>query len=89
MGSIRVVASPGARVERISIEDTGEVKVWINAPPVEGRANRRLVEYLSERLGIAKSRVFISKGAGARIKTIEVEGMDRVEVVEMLRARRP
>lgn len=85
MGSIRVLARPSARVERISVEDDGALRMWLNAPAIEGRANRRLIEFLSGRLGIAKSRVSIAKGMGGRIKTVEVEGMDRDEVLERLR----
>jgi len=85
MGSIRIHASPGARVERLVVEETGEVRIWINTPPVEGRANRRLIQFLSERLGVAKSRISIDKGASGRIKTVDIDGIDRADVIAHLR----
>lgn len=84
MGTIRVRLTPSAGVERVAIDDDGNVKVWVKAPPIEGRANRRLVEFLSHALGVPKSRVYVARGAGTRIKTIGVEGMERSQVLEAL-----
>jgi uncharacterized protein (TIGR00251 family) len=82
---IRIHTIPGARVERLVVEETGQVKVWINAPAIDGRANRRLIQFLSDRLGVGRSRISIVKGAGGRIKTLDIDAMDRVDVIERLR----
>jgi uncharacterized protein (TIGR00251 family) len=55
---------------------TGDVlKVKLTAPPVEGEANRQLIEVISEELGIAKRRINIVKGLKSKNKVVEIEGM--------------
>lgn len=46
--------------------------VRLAAPPVDGKANRELVEFLSDALGCAKSRVILVRGEGARQKVLEI-----------------
>jgi hypothetical protein len=45
---------------------------------VDGAANAALVEFIAERLGIAKSRVRVVSGSASRRKLIEVEGVTSV-----------
>ncbi|MBI4544493.1 MAG: DUF167 domain-containing protein [Gemmatimonadetes bacterium] len=52
------------------------VKVRLAAPAVEGSANRELVRFLAEVLGVPRSAVRIVSGERARSKVIEVEGID-------------
>lgn len=61
--------------------------VWhlkIAAPPVEGKANKELVEFLSEMLGVSKSRITIDTGATNRRKLVVVEGMSELEITRRL-----
>jgi len=51
------------------------IKIRLAAPPVDGAANAALIEFIAERLGIAKSRVRVVSGATSRRKLIEVEGV--------------
>ena len=56
------------------------LKVRLAAPPVDGAANDALVRWLADRLGVARSAIEITAGAGSRTKTVEVAGADAVEV---------
>jgi uncharacterized protein (TIGR00251 family) len=51
---------------------TGSLKVRVTSAPVDGAANRRLVELLAESLDIPKSDVAIVSGASSRSKRIAV-----------------
>lgn len=42
------------------------------APPVDGKANRELIELLSDALGCAKSQVILVHGEGARQKVVQI-----------------
>ena len=53
--------------------DGERLSVGIDAPPVAGAANAKLVESMSEWLGVSKSKVRISKGHTARYKTLEAD----------------
>ncbi|MDO8690158.1 MAG: DUF167 domain-containing protein [Dehalococcoidia bacterium] len=64
-----------------------EGDVWwirLTAPPVEGKANAALLEYLGEVLGVAKSRLSIEKGHTGRQKSVAVEGLDEGQVQKLL-----
>ena len=53
----------------------GALKVRLNSAPVDGQANRELIETLAEAFGIPKSRVSVKSGGSARTKRILLSGM--------------
>lgn len=56
------------------------LRVRLTAPPVEGAANRALVEFLARRLGVRRSQVRIVSGEASRDKVVAVEGLGAEEV---------
>jgi uncharacterized protein (TIGR00251 family) len=52
----------------------GALKVKIAAPAADRKANAALIEFLSERLGVAKGAVVIRHGATSRRKVVDVIG---------------
>lgn len=67
--SIKVI--PNAKVEKIEAGENG-LKVWIKAKPIEGEANKRIVEVLSKYFQIPKSLISVSLGGKSRDKVIEI-----------------
>jgi hypothetical protein len=59
------------------------LKVRLKSPPVEGRANRELVEILSDELNIPKSNVEIISGKTSKNKLVRFRGvsMERLRVL--------
>jgi uncharacterized protein (TIGR00251 family) len=74
------------RASRNEIESvTGNaLKVRVTAPPVEGAANKALIELLAERLKIRKSQIEIVAGQTSQHKMISVVGLGPNEVEERL-----
>jgi uncharacterized protein (TIGR00251 family) len=70
---ITVHVKPNARRSQITkqLDDTTYV-IDVAAPPVDGKANKELVAFLADHFDIAKSRVVLKRGAGTRIKQIEL-----------------
>jgi uncharacterized protein (TIGR00251 family) len=62
----------------------GALKVRIQAPPEDGRANRALEELLAEALGLKKNAVTVAAGRSSARKRVEVLGLDRDEIVRRL-----
>lgn len=58
------------------------MKVRLTAPPVEGEANRALIEFLSKLLKIKKSSLEIDAGAKSRDKRVRAEGVSLKELEE-------
>jgi len=50
----------------------GSLKIKLKAPPVDGKANEALIEFLSEEWGVAKSKIKIVRGEKGRNKTVEI-----------------
>jgi len=76
---ITVRVQPNAkRTEVVRFEDS-IFYIKIAAPPVKGKANQVLIDFLNDVLGISKSRLSIEKGATSRMKVIAVEGMGQEE----------
>jgi len=56
------------------------VKIALRAPPLEGRANAALIDFLAELLDWPRSAITIVSGENARTKRIAVQGRDAMEV---------
>ena len=74
---LRVRATPNARQsEIVGWETDGQagpvLRVRIAAPPLDGKANAALRDFLAEILGLAKSKVVLEKGGSSRFKTFEI-----------------
>ncbi len=78
------------RASRNEIESvTGNaLKVRVTAPPVEGAANKALIELLAERLKVRKSQIEIVAGQTSRQKMVSVVGLQPSEVEERLLGER-
>lgn len=71
-----VLAVPNSRKCRVDGWQGEALKVRIAAPAVEDRANRALLEFLSDRLGLPRRAVQLVSGGSSRRKRIRVEGLD-------------
>lgn len=71
---IAVRVQPGARRTESAGLHGNQVKIRVAAPPLEGRANRALVAFLSDRLGVPQRQVRILAGARGRSKRVAVHG---------------
>jgi uncharacterized protein (TIGR00251 family) len=72
---IIVRVQPNARRNEVVRFDDGALHVKIAAPPVKGKANSALLDFLSDILGVSKSHLSIEKGVTSRMKVITIEGM--------------
>lgn len=58
------------------IKADGAIKVKITAPPVDGKANKALLEFLSKTFKIPKTSFSIVKGETSKDKTLSVKAAD-------------
>ncbi|HUA99983.1 MAG TPA: DUF167 domain-containing protein, partial [Terracidiphilus sp.] len=85
--TLAVRAQPGARKTAIAgIYGEGaaaQLKIAVQAPPVEGRANLALIEFLAELFRLPKSGVEIISGELSRSKVFLLRGvtLERAEAV--------
>ncbi len=72
-----------ARNEVLGFAD-GVLRVRISAPPFKGKANRELVAFLSQALGVGRDTLAIIKGHTSRNKVIAISGFSQEEVIGRL-----
>jgi hypothetical protein len=60
------------------------IKLAITAPPVDGKANQAVVEYLAELLKVSKSSVTIVSGETGRNKLVAIRGVTVAQVCKAL-----
>lgn len=77
--TLAVRAQPGAKRTAITgIYGEGanaQLKIAVNAPPVEGRANEALIVFLAETFSVAKSAIELSSGELSRSKVFLIRGV--------------
>jgi uncharacterized protein len=83
---VSVKAVPGAKTDRIVGQLGGALKIAITAAPERGQANRAIINLLAERLGIAASRITITRGHANPHKQLAISGMTAQELVARLAA---
>lgn len=72
---VRLKIIPNSSKNEIIWENEG-LKVKITAQPIENKANKALIEFLSKTLKIAKSNIQIIKGELNKEKTLLILGID-------------
>lgn len=72
MAIIRVLAKPGSKTERVEIREDGVWVIRVRPPAVDGRANERVRELISEFIGCRKSEVSLKSGPASRLKSFVV-----------------
>jgi uncharacterized protein len=73
---ISIKLTPGAPRNEVIGRVEGTWRIRVTAPPVEGKANKALLEFLSDKLDVAKSRLRLVGGEKSRHKLVAVEGLD-------------
>lgn len=71
--SVKVV--PGASSDQIGWLGN-DLKVRLQAPPQDGKANKRLCAFLEQKLGLTKGAVEIVSGHASHHKILEISGID-------------
>ena len=80
--SLRVY--PNAARSEVTGFAGGILQVKISAPPVRGKANKELLAFLSQLLGVGKGVLTIIKGHTSRNKIIVIDGLSQEEVMKRL-----
>jgi len=78
--ALAIRVTPRARKDEIvEILADQTIKIRLAAPPVEGKANEALIEFLAKVLGVPRSKVDIIAGASGRDKLVSILDLDSGE----------
>ena len=81
--TVNIVVQPRAAREGVGPIVGDRLKVSVNAPPVDGKANEAVVRALAGALGVARGAVEIIRGETGRRKTVKIRG---ITLAALLRA---
>jgi hypothetical protein len=82
--SIEVRIQPNASKNKVVGSYGAKLKIKIQSPPVDGKANACLINYVSEIFLITKSKIHLLRGEHSREKTLFLEGVSAVQIVSQL-----
>ena len=75
-----VKVQPRARRNAIIGAVGDMLKLALTAPPVDGRANQAVIEFLAELFEIPRASVTIASGETSRNKTVRITGVSKLAV---------
>jgi uncharacterized protein (TIGR00251 family) len=84
---LEVYIQPRASKTELAGMHDGVIKIRIAAPAVENAANRALIEFVAQILGIGKRCVRVVFGGSSRRKLLEIDGVAADVIVATLGPR--
>jgi len=81
---LRVLAKPGSSRRGILRGDPRGLVIALNAAPEKGRANDELIGLIAAALGMRRTAVELTAGAGSRHKILRISTTDPAEVARQL-----
>lgn len=70
---IAVRVTPRAARNAVVIDEAGAIRVYVTAPPEDGRATAEAARLLAKAMGVAKTRLVLIRGATARDKQFRLD----------------
>ena len=81
-----VHVQPGAKRSEIAGVHGDRLKIRLQAPPVEGKANKALTAFVAKLLGLPKRRVSLAAGEKSRDKTLLLTDVDHAALSAQLQS---
>lgn len=78
---LNVYVQPGAKKNEIIGLHNGALKIKIQSPPEDGKANQALIEFLAKVLGLPKKQISLQYGEKSRNKRILIEAEDKKDIL--------
>ena len=73
---IHCIVKPQSKIDSIKVNPDNSFRIKIKTPPIDGKANEYLVEYLSEILSLPKKNIQIISGFTNSHKRINIVAED-------------
>jgi uncharacterized protein len=80
---------PGAKKTEIVGLHGEALKIRLAAPPVDGKANEALLEFLAEKVGARRTALELVSGQTSRTKRVRIDGCSAEELRALLQAKAP
>jgi hypothetical protein len=69
---INVLVHPNSKKPRVEKDILGQLNVYVSAPPIEGRANKAVIEALAQHFKTKKDSISLVSGQKSKLKLFEI-----------------
>ncbi|MGB5963735.1 MAG: DUF167 domain-containing protein [Coleofasciculaceae cyanobacterium] len=69
----QIKVKPNSKQQIIEEALDGSLTIHLKSPPVDGKANKELIELLAKKFDVSKSQIRIKSGLSARNKLVEID----------------
>ena len=70
---IQIKVKPNSKQQIIEEALDGSFTIHLKSSPVDGKANKELIEILAKKFDVSKSQIRIKSGLSSRNKLVEIE----------------
>lgn len=81
---LKVKVIPRSSINKIAGFEGDILRVKVKSAPIEGLANKDLIQLLSKRLRVAKEKVEIISGHTSRVKTVKFHDISKDDLFLLL-----
>lgn len=74
---LKIKVKPNSKQQNIQQEADGSFTVYLQSPPVDGKANEELIKLLAKKFDVPKAAIAIKSGLSSRYKLVEVPLPDK------------
>jgi uncharacterized protein (TIGR00251 family) len=82
---VRLYVQPNGRKSEVLGEFDGALKIRVQAPPVEGKANEAVETFVAKLFQVSRRDVSLLRGQQSRSKQLEIRGLDVETAQELVR----
>lgn len=84
---LKLRVHPGAKRSAVNGTFADALKIELQAPPVDGKANAALLKFLAEQLDLPKTAVSLKSGESSRDKVIKITGITPEQIISNLKSQ--
>ena len=81
---LKLRVHPGAKRSAVNGIFGNSLKVDLQAPPVDGKANAALLKFLAGQLSLPKAAVTLKSGETSRDKVVKITGITPEKIINLL-----
>ena len=70
---VSIIAHPNAKRPRVEKDLFGEIHIYVNEPPIDGRANAATINALAKHFGVNRSDIILTSGEKSKNKIFEIK----------------
>ena len=75
---LKLKLQPGSRQDAFAGQQEDRMRVRVTAPPVDGKANNRLLAWLAKQFAVSKTSVSIESGHSSPLKRVRIKNPGRI-----------